>query len=230
MKKGYTLIELMVSLGIMALILLSIYKTFSVGWISYDRAMKVCQANQSARNTIKFLTRDLRSIGSAEPLYIGRDSVTTAAMIKRPYFKITGGVDNMDFFTYSRPVTLYWPESFPRRSYRSHVTYFLGATNDPNIPQCYYRQVKWDFSTPPWKDEEVEMLDGITDIQFSYYDWQKKKWVDTWDTDLILKQKGYNFHGMYPQTVNFRVTAQSIGVNSVVAVLESSVNVVSYER
>jgi len=222
--------ELMIALGIIALILLAIYKAFSAGWMAYENARKECEALLNARNVIKMLTRDIRSVGSAEPLYVGRDSATTAKLIKRDYFGLTGEILKLELMTYSRPGSFYWPEYFPRRSNRCRVSYYSGvSTVDPDR-QNYFRRVKYDYVTPPWKDEEIEELNGITRIEFGYYNGQQNKWVESWDTVANLQAKGYNFRNMFPQTITFRVIAESSGVKPAVTMLESSANLASYER
>ncbi|MEI7904394.1 MAG: prepilin-type N-terminal cleavage/methylation domain-containing protein [Candidatus Firestonebacteria bacterium] len=229
-KKGYTLIELMIALGIISLILLAIYRSFSAGWMAYENSRKECEALLNARNVIKMLTRDIRSVGSSEPLYVGRDSASTALMIKRDYFKLTGDILNLEVMTYSRPVSFYWPEYFPRRSYRCRVSYYSGASALASERQGCFRKVNYDFATAPWKDEELEELDGIAKIEFGYYDGRANQWVENWDTGLNLDSRGYNFHNLLPQSVTFRVTAMSAGVKPFFAVLESSANLACYER
>ncbi len=228
-ERGYTLIELMVGLAIIVIIMSGVYTTFSAGLGAYDNYRKECEAYLSARNMIKNLTRDLRSTGASEPVFFGKNSGFASALIKRDYFAFKGTAASVEVMTYSRPVSLYWPEYFPRRSYRAKVTYGP-ASSAEGVEACFQRSSVWDFATAPWKNEEKEVLDNITAVVFSYYDGKKQSWVDSWDTDSLKQARGNNYHNLLPQIVNFKVTAKSYGVKPVYAVLESCVNLVGYER
>ena len=219
----------MVGLAIIVIIMSGVYTTFSAGLGAYDNYRKECEAYLSARNMIKNLTRDLRSTGASEPIFFSKNSGATAALIKRNYFGFKGTAGSIEIMTYSRPVSLYWPEYFPRRSYRAKVTYLASTVSTDTAP-CFERIAVWDFATDPWKSEEDELLEPITSVVFSFYDGKKQVWVDNWDTSLMMKSSGYYFHNLLPQMVDFKVTAKSSGVKPVYAVLESCVSLVGYER
>jgi len=228
-ERGYTLLELTVGLGIIVLIMSGVYATFSAGLGAYDNYRKECEAYLSARNMVKNLTRDLRATGASEPIFLGKNSGTMAALIKRSYFVFKGTAGAVEFMTYSRPVSLYWPEYFPRRSYRAKVSYAAAPALE-GVEPCFQRSSSWDFATAPWKNEETEALDNISSVSFSFYDGKKQVWLDSWDTDALIKMKSKSFHNLLPQMVNFKVTGKSSGVKPVYAVLESCVNLVGYER
>jgi len=227
-NKGFTLIEVAITFAITAVVILVVYKTFSTGLSVYERAKKETEALQSARSVLKMLTRDIRSISSFAPL--SQRLPKANGIPERNYSKLVGDELTLDFITNSRPVTNYWPESFPRRSSRSAVTYYSAETNDVNMPVCYYRKVKWDFAAPPWTSEEIEKLDGIIELKFSYFNGAAKEWSSSWSTEDANGRISSSSRGIFPHSIMFSVIGQSQGLHPQTVMLETQVGLVSYER
>ena len=110
-RKGFTLLELMAALSIIVLVAASVYGAFSAGISAWDRAFNESEALLNARSTLKLITRDIKSVVSAEPIL-----TKNLGKLNREYFYLAGGEDKLQMICYSRPVSLYWPENFPRRS------------------------------------------------------------------------------------------------------------------
>ena|GEM_PF-1809673 len=228
LNKGFTLIEITVTFAIVSVIILVLFKTFSTGLTVYERAQKEMEALQSARTVLKILTRDIRGASSVTP--VDPRLLSASGAVERIYCKLTGNEVSLDLITNARPVTNYWPEYFPRRSSRSAVTYYSAATGEENMQVCYFRKVKWDFATAPWTNEEVERLDGITAIKFSYFDGASKEWKNSWSTEDPGGRTLKNPRGLFPHSVLLAVTGQSMGLHPQFVTLQTQVGVASYER
>ncbi|OGF47337.1 MAG: hypothetical protein A2452_13110 [Candidatus Firestonebacteria bacterium RIFOXYC2_FULL_39_67] len=227
-NEGFTLIEIAITFAIISIIILVIYKAFSAGLTVYERAQKEIEAMQSARAVIKMLTRDIRAITKVTPVDERLQKPSGSA--DRSDCKLVGDDLTLDIITNSRPLTNYWPEYFPRRSGRAGVTYYSAATNDVNMPVCYFRKVKWDFAAAPWTNEETEQLDGIIEIKFSYFDGANKEWKSAWSTENPGGSAARSPRGLLPHSILFSVTGQSMGVHPQTVMLQTQVGLVSYER
>ncbi|MFH1073455.1 MAG: type II secretion system protein [Candidatus Firestonebacteria bacterium] len=227
-NRGFTLIEVAVTFAIVSVIILLVYKTFSTGLTVYERVRKETEALQGARSVLKMLTKDIRSIAGSTPVNEKLQKISGST--ERSCCKLVGDETSLDMITNSRPVTNYWPEYFPRRSSRSGVTYYQAATNDENMPVCYFRKVKWDFAASPWANEEIERLDGIIEIKISYFNGADKEWKNSWSTEDPGGQTIKNPRGLLPHSILFSVTSQSMGLHPQTVKLETQVGLVAYER
>ncbi|OGF51455.1 MAG: hypothetical protein A2044_03795 [Candidatus Firestonebacteria bacterium GWA2_43_8] len=227
-NSGFTLIEVAVTFAIVSVIILVVFKTFSTGLTVYERAEKETEALQGARAVLKMMTRDIRAVAGVTP--VNERLQKASGAVDRSYCKLVGDETTLDIIVNSRPVTNYWPEYFPRRASRASVTYYFDSTNDPAMPVCYFRKVKWDFATEPWTNEEIERLDGIIEMKISYFDGASKEWKTSWSTEDLGGQTIRSPRGLLPHSILFSVTSQSMGIHPQTVMLETQVGVVSYER
>ena len=218
--QGFTLLELMAALSIIVLITASVYGAFSAGISAWGRAFSEGEALQNARVTLKLLSRDIKSVVAAEPIL-----TKNLGRLSRRYFCLIGGENSLEMICYSRPVSLYWPENFPRRSDICRVTYYFEAIEKGSEISVLKRKVSWDKSVLPWQEEEIEVFEGVTGLQLSYFN--GNSWVLEWDTS---KKKGVTFHGLLPLLVKAGVTAGSSGSRSGPVYLETIMGVTTYEK
>lgn len=219
---GYTLIELLAALSIITVVLSSVYGVFSAGISSWDRAFNESEALMNARTTLKILSRDIKNIVAAEPFLL-----KNMGKIDREFFYLAGSESNLEMICYSRPVSLYWPEDFPRRSDLCKVSYYFEALNEDSEKVVLKRKVTWDKAVLPWKEEEVEILDGVTALVFSYC--TSGDWVAGWNT-VERAKRSMGFRGLLPSLIKVKATGESGGVRSRTTVLETTVGVTVYEQ
>ncbi|MCX5777452.1 MAG: prepilin-type N-terminal cleavage/methylation domain-containing protein [Candidatus Firestonebacteria bacterium] len=222
LKAGFTLIELLAGLAIVVLVTASVYGAFSAGLSAWDKSFGESEVQQNARTALKIICRDLKSIVSAEPMVI--KSISGA---ERKYFYFNGLENRLEMFCISRPVSLYWPENFPRRADFCRVTYYFEAASQEDERIVLKRKALWDKTVLPWKEEETEILEGITGLALAYY--ENGSWLTEWDTD---KRKSGNsgFHGLLPRLVKVEVNATG-GTNPYrMTSLETITGVVAYEK
>ncbi|MFH1823961.1 MAG: prepilin-type N-terminal cleavage/methylation domain-containing protein [Candidatus Firestonebacteria bacterium] len=229
MKKGYTLIELMTALIIITIAGLCVYKTFTSGWLAWDSAIKRGEALQNARSFIKVLTKDLKTVVAAESV-VNEEVLKILKDAKRNYFKLIGGENSLEMICYSRPVTYYWPEYFPRRSSICYVSYYIASNSDEETSFCVYRKVKWDNAILPWKDEEIEKFDDILNVQFSFLDSGKKTWEVSWNTDEMMRLKGSSYTGLLPRAVKVNITSKGGNLKPDEVRLETIVALPTFEK
>jgi type II secretion system protein J len=223
--RGYTLIELMVALVIITISSLTVYRTFTSGWFVWDKAIKRIEAIRSARSFIKILTKDLKTIVAAEP--VSEEALKVLKDIKREYFKLIGSENSLEMICYSKPVTSYWPEYFPRRSSICYVSYFI---NTDEKTSSVYRRVKWYNAVLPYKDEEIEKFDNIVDVKFSFLNDYKGNWETSWSTDEMIKLMGFSYRGLFPRCVKVNVTSKSGDIRPQEISLETTISLIAFER
>jgi prepilin-type N-terminal cleavage/methylation domain-containing protein len=211
MRKGFTLIELTVSLVIFSIIMLAVYKTFSSGIAAWDKAIRETETAQNGRAFLNTITRDLRETVSPENAKYG------IKFTKNTFFKFTGKTDSLDFTRYSRPVTMYWPEVFPRRSDICNITYYTDSGGTDSTP-VVYRKAKWYDVALPWKEEEIESFSGISDLKFSYFNSKTSALQDEWDATKSLAM-GSSTLGILPSSVVVQINADSPGNKAQVKLL-----------
>lgn len=221
-RPGFTLIELMAALSIIVLVTASVYGAFSSGLSAWDRTFKESEALQTARATLKIISRDIKSVVAAEPIL-----TKNLGKLDRQYFSLVGAERSLQMICYSRPVSFYWPENFPRRADFCKITYYFEALDEGSETTVLKRKVTWDKAVLPWKDEEVEVLDGVTELNLSYFN--NSSWVLEWDT--LEKQKTKSgYHSLLPRLIKVGVTASSGGVRNRSVTLETIMGVTTYER
>lgn len=221
---GFTLVELLTALVIISIAIFAVYKTFNVGLLAWNRVIKESESLQNARTFMKLITRDLKTVVAAEPIMI-----ENLAGKQRVYFKFIGTGNSVEMICYSRPITLYWPENFPRRSTMCSISYYFNSDANDETRMYLYRTVKWDNAVMPWKAEETEVFEDIQQVTLSYLDGATNEWADSWDTDIMKKSKS-GYHGLLPRCVKIKVLAQSSAVKAELENIDTMVSVTTYER
>ena len=72
LKRGFTLIELMVALGLLSVVLLFVFNTFTYQHATYTVVDQVSEAQQNSRPIARLIERDMRNAGYLVPPRAGR--------------------------------------------------------------------------------------------------------------------------------------------------------------
>ena len=67
LKRGFTLIELMVALGLLSIVLMFVFDTFSYQHATYTVVDQVSEAQQNSRAIARLIERDIRNAGYLVP-------------------------------------------------------------------------------------------------------------------------------------------------------------------
>lgn len=181
-SRGMTLLEIMVSLGVMAMISLLIYGAFdSLSRGRRGEAMRADRARQG-RDAIERITRELQ--GS----FLSLHTPVVPALITR----ITGFVgqsssqyDRIDFTAFAhRRIT-----KEAKESDQSEISYFVVKDPDVDGKMDLVRreQAPIDFD---WKKGGVVnvLAEDVEKFDLRYLDPTTGQWVETWDSTSMVAQ------------------------------------------
>ncbi len=162
-RGGFTLIELMISVTVAAMILGAAYGTLSAGFSSQKMIEPRLDAIQGARVAMALLTADLRC---ACPLSKDDDFLGAQRQIDG------AEADNLDFGTHN------FTPNRPREGDFCQISYYV--EKDPRTGELtLWRRRNPRFAPDPLKGGTREaILRGITSLRFEYYDGDD--WYDTW--------------------------------------------------
>ncbi|MBU1221772.1 prepilin-type N-terminal cleavage/methylation domain-containing protein [Myxococcota bacterium] len=176
---GMTLIEVLVSLAIIALMTATVYSTIAT-------SRKVQQANDDKARQYQLIRAGLTMLEddlTMAYLSLGED---TAAPERRTYFraKMDGPGIRLGFSTFSHIRT----SRKTRESDNSAVEYFL--TDDPENPGrlALMRRETRRLEQIPVEDIPGETwlsIPGVESLTFEFYDQTRDEWLDEWDTTTI---------------------------------------------
>jgi len=167
--RGFTLLELVISLTIVALIVLAVNAALSIGLQAADKGQGRGSENQRARAALSLITRQLKS---AYPLALqtekgiavyftgGRDELNFVATTARPE---VGGLEKVTYFVRER---------------RGHRSLWL-RTAAPALPADLLN----DREGGLW--QETEILPEVENITWEYLrqlpTQNREEWTDRWD-------------------------------------------------
>ncbi|HEY1716988.1 MAG TPA: type II secretion system protein GspJ [Verrucomicrobiae bacterium] len=174
-KQAFTLIEMILAIGIAALVLIVVNVVLFTALHLRDATADMVDAESPVDSAVTFLERDLQCCvtptnGTTKVLSGGfRVGTITSAGVSEPVaiemFTATGALSD------SEP----WGDI-------QRVTYELKNSTDPSVPgKDLYRSVFRNLLTvsTPVADDQF-MLSGVDSIKFSCYD--GAQWQDAWDT------------------------------------------------
>ena len=156
---GFTLIEVLIAVGILSVVLAAIYSTFFLSHRAVEGMDESMLKLQESRRAIDILRRELDSA-----FYTGEDRNT--------FLKI------QDRDIYGKQATQLTFTAFsPLRPGLSRISYYI---EDKNGKLNLFKKVE-----SPYTHEKTEGVDIIEDIEaFSVETLYGGQWVKTWDTDI----------------------------------------------
>ncbi|HUA64641.1 MAG TPA: prepilin-type N-terminal cleavage/methylation domain-containing protein [Alphaproteobacteria bacterium] len=162
-QAGFTLIEVMISAALMAMILVCAYLCLSACLASKKTIEPRADVLQNARVAMALMAADLRN---ACPLSSDNPFLGMQRMLGQVE------ADNLDFATHN-----YTPRQ-PRESDYCEVSYYVDK--DPDSGQfCLYRRRNPTLAPDPLSGgSREEIAQGILGLRFEYFD--GTDWYDTW--------------------------------------------------
>lgn len=161
-KTGFTLIEVVVSMALMALILVCAYACLSACLSSRKMIEPRADVLQNARVAMALMSADLRN---ACPLSSDNPFLGMQRMLGQVE------ADNLDFATHN-----YTPRQ-PRESDYCEVSYFVDQDQDGQM--CLYRRRNPTLAPDPLSGgSREEIAQGILGVRFEYFD--GTDWYDEW--------------------------------------------------
>jgi general secretion pathway protein J len=175
-QRGFTLVELLVAIVILASISLLIYSAFAGMKRSREGVERLQDRYREGRLAMTRMTRELQSA------YVSLHApILASLMVQKTAFIATTGTpaDRLDFDSFSN-------RRIDRNSHVSdqcELSYF-GST-DPDKPEVtdLVRRVSTKLDLDPKKGGRVEVLATDIDLfKLQYLDPLTNTWLDTWDT------------------------------------------------
>lgn len=173
LRRGFTLVEVVVGIGILALIGTITFSTIASAAITRDVLEEEDAANQSARVALDRLARDLRLA------YLTKN-VSAINTYATQFVGQNGDPDAMFFTTLSH-----------RRMYvdsrecdQTEVTYW--TEDDPTMPGAYVllRREAPRIDNEPEKDGLIAPLAyHLKEVEFRYINPETNEWKDEWDSN-----------------------------------------------
>lgn len=183
-ERGVTLLEIMVSLGILALIATLIYGALDGMAKSREGLQRIGDRYSQGRTALSRMTRDLQSafISAHAPINLALATRTTIFLGKD-----SSSMDRIDFTTFShRRLTRNAHESD-----QAEMSYF--TTRDPNVSGKIDLVRREDASIDLEPDKGGAVLvvaEDVAEFNLRYFDPVTQQWTDSWDSSLSSGQLG----------------------------------------
>ena len=185
-ERGFTLIELIISLGIVAFMMMLAWQTTSAAIFTRQNLAFEQERDHELRVATSRIVRDL---GSA---YLSANE-DQSSMERRTLFigRSEGTVDELRFSTMSHEVL--WADA--NESEQTVVTYM--AESDPddrsktNLVRKELRRMPDPLESRGETPAEVDLLiRDVERVKFEYYDFKDKSWKQRWDSTQVDAERG----------------------------------------
>jgi general secretion pathway protein J len=179
---GFTLIEVLISIAILAFITTLLYGAFAALKRSKDGLSRVQDRQREARLAMARITRELQSayVSAHVPL-------NQALVVQKTQFKGERGTpaDRLDFTAFAN-------RRLDRNSHVSdqcELSYYGDASPDGGGQTDLVRRIDSDIDLEPGKGGKVEVLATDIDLfDLEYLDAMTGQWQETWDTTSATGQ------------------------------------------
>lgn len=200
--RGFTLLEVLLSLALVAMLLLVMNATvFSMGEL-WGRGTDRRLFDQHVTAVARFLERELRTASLPPFVRIG-DTPVTAPEIK----PIEGNSDNLLTFTLpSGSRLIAWPDGRPL----PEVVCSLQVREREGLILLWHSSLETKFNDDPPRETVISTL--VTDLSYDYYDATLK----SWSTEPALK-KDPNGQVMTPQRLRLKFLYDKMDQTRVIA-------------
>jgi type II secretion system protein J len=181
--QGFTLLEVLIAITIMATILVILFGTYSAAVDRAARSRELSQIYHEARVLLQLLTNDLRSsyvkasIEQAQQV-LQQGKVNPTTFIGEDH---TEAEKPMDTLTFSTILPVQRPDVPDTEMCR--VSYSLEAINDPPQSRALFRRVNCSLNPLDTDQEQLFLLTDLAHgLDFKYYDEQGSEYLD-WNSN-----------------------------------------------
>ncbi len=181
-ERGFTLIEVLIAVGLMAVMFLMMNESMEDLTASRNRILSEADEMHLVEVAFSRLFDDIHSAFLADSSFEGKE-----------HLRVSGFVGDDKTLNFSTMSGLHYVQDKPDTD--EHAVGYALKTKKDGVVALMRRSTD---SLPPKLDEggmAFELLPGLKDLEFSYYDSNKASWVGKWDTDSVA------FAGRLPQTV-----------------------------
>lgn len=178
-KKGFTLVEMLIALTILAMIVTSTFTIFRSASRSWQKGERRSERYHSARVAIGKMSTE----------------ISQAVISEKGLGKFIGDKEEISFVSFVSTASgifeltevEYWIDADRRLLMRNEDT-------EPD----------YNFST---HDHSDILVGNISELEFSYYDGED--WIDSWDSDADKEDENYQGEkGILPKAVKIRIKVE----------------------
>lgn len=169
-RGGFTLMEVLVAVGILSMVSAMVYGSVSVTLRSQRLVMKTQEVYHAGRVALTRMSRDLSCAFLSK--HVGVMERVTETIFK--------GSDDEVVFTY-----LCHTRVFPTRpeSDQGVVSYFLKSSGGKG-KQLVRKEKAWIDDRPEREGDEQILAEGVKSLDIEYWDREGEDWTDTWKAEL----------------------------------------------
>ena len=207
-NKGFTIMEVLVAMMITSIALIVVLSTVHLGWKTWKVSGKELELYAQISIALQTITGDIRS--TVMPPIIWPTNPENAD--ERRYYSFIGGVENIEFFAYS-PDTVFIGGLMRRKSVICQIKYEIQEDSNEyeGIRKKFLRFLTHDdFSEISYQRRTEELVNGISEVTFKYFDSEKNIWVSEWDSrkDPLIKER-FPLQKRIPKAVQITLEAES---------------------
>ena len=179
LRRGVTLIEILVAIGIMTLVASITYGAFDAMSRTKRSVDDSSDRFQQGRSALARITREVQSAF----LSMHRPLENPGLQVSQTVFKGTnsGGFDRLDFTSFSHRRLGF----SARESDQNELSYFVAVNPETGEDALARRESTVIDMNPESGGASLIMAEGITKFDLSYLDPITAQWVDTWDSTQL---------------------------------------------
>jgi type II secretion system protein J len=181
--QGFTLLEVLIAIGIMATIMVILFGTYSAAVDRAARSRELSQIYHEARVLLQLLANDLRSsyvkvsIEQAQQV-LQQVKINPTTFIGEDHSEADKPADKL---TFSTILPVQRPDVPDTEMCR--VSYSLEAVNDPPQSRALFRRVNCSLDPLATDQDHLFLLTDLAHgLDFKYYDEQGSEYLD-WNSD-----------------------------------------------
>jgi general secretion pathway protein J len=199
-SRGMTLLEIMVSVAILAMVAILIYGAFdSMARGKKGEAMRADRAREG-REAVLRITRELSSA------FISMHNPANIALVTRAtaFIGTSGGTyDRVDFAAFAHRRV----ERDSHQSDESEVGYFVARDPEVEGKMDLVRREQTPIDTDPKKGGVINVVaENVEEFDLRYLEPMTAQWLDSWDSTQVTGQPG-----RLPLEVAIRLVLKGIG-------------------
>ena len=181
-RHGFTLIEVIISIAILAAITSLLFGAFSALKRSKDGLSRVQDRQREGRLAMARITRELQSAYLSAHMPLNQ-----ALLVQKTIFKSERGTpaDRVDFTAFANRRL----DKYSHVSDQCELSYFGSPNPDGSGHNDLVRRVDTELDLEPDKGGKVEVLATDIDLfDLQYLDAQTGQWQESWDTTQVTGQ------------------------------------------
>ena len=179
LPQGFTLLEVMIAIGIMATILVILFGTYSAAVDRAARTRDLSQVYHEARVLLQLMANDLRSAYVTEPTQQAQQALQQAktepiTFLGEDRTEANNPADKLAFSTVLPTQRPDVPDTE-----MCHVTYSIEPVNEPSQSRALFRRVNCSLDPEDSDQDHLFLLTELAyGLDFKYYDDQGTEYLD----------------------------------------------------